>query len=155
MITDWRTETLLSGTCSRIGQWVRGDCSCGDRDVLVYDTDDETGLVCASCYRRWTKDHPLSQACDKCGATGNVWRDPVPRKNEYLCIKCHDPEALFQNRWANKVRESKPLHDGAPRAVCAAAGRGTDCKGEIKWRGAFKMQLCNKHAGVKGVGPNG
>jgi predicted RNA-binding Zn-ribbon protein involved in translation (DUF1610 family) len=151
---DWRTETYLTGTCSRVGQFVRGDCACGAADVLVYDTDGDS-LVCASCYRQWAHDREQKQACDKCGSEGNVWRDPVHRRNEYLCIKCHDPETLFQNRWANRVRESKPLNLGAPRAVCAARGRGSECKGEIKWRGSYKMQLCNKHAGVTGVGPNG
>lgn len=117
----------------------------------MYDTDGP--YVCAACYRVWAAANPLTQACDKCGDTGNVWRDPIHRRNEYLCVRCHDPAALFQNRWANRVRESKPLGIH-PKAKCGAAGI-TDCRGEIKWRGSFNMLLCNKHAGKTGVGPNG
>lgn len=146
------TVDELVGTDSRESRWVRGVCAlCTDTDVLVYVCGDH--LRCAGCTREWVKEHPTAQACDKCGATGNVWRDPLHRRNEYLCIKCHDPEALFQNRWANKVRESKPIRDAGVR--CAAAGHGTDCKGERKWRSGYKMTLCNKHAGKQGVGPNG
>lgn len=144
----------LVGTDSREFRWVRGVCAwCSDADVLVYVCGDE--LRCAGCTRDWLVEHPTVQACDSCGDTGNVWRDPLHRRNEYLCIRCHDPEAMFQNRWADKVRQSEPLHLGTPRAVCAAKDRGTECKGEIKWRGAHNMQLCNKHAGKQGVGPNG
>lgn len=142
----------LVGTDSREMRWVKGVCAwCSDADVLVYVCGDD--LRCAGCTREWVKEHPTVQACDSCGSTGNVWRDPLHRRNEYLCIKCHDPDALFQNRWANKVRESKPLNDWRT-AKCGVAGI-TECKGEIKWRSAFNMQLCNKHAGKQGVGPNG
>lgn len=151
-MTAMRTETHLEGTCSRVGQWVVGDCACGAVDTLVYDIDPGV-LSCAGCYRVWSLAHPPKQACDECGDDGNVWRDPVHRRNEYLCIKCHDPESLFQNRWANRVRQSSPLGVRA-KVVCGAAGI-TECKGEVKWRGAFNMLVCNKHAGKTGVGPNG
>jgi hypothetical protein len=142
----------VKGTVSRLGVWVRGTCAvCGDDDVLVYEAGED--LVCAADYRVYATTHPVPQPCDTCGATGNVWRDPLTRKNEYLCIKHHDPEALFQNRWANKVRESSALGQ-RERIQCGAAGI-TECKGEIKWRGGYNMLLCNKHAGKQGVGPNG
>jgi hypothetical protein len=135
-----------------LGVWVRGTCTaCGEDDALLYEAGED--LVCAADYRVYAPTHPVPQACDTCGATGNVWRDPLTRKNEYLCIKCHDPAALFQNRWANKVRESTRLGQ-RERITCGAAGI-TECKGEIKWRGGYNMLLCNKHAGKQGVGPNG
>lgn len=146
-------EEEARGTVSRLGKWVRGDCACGDTGALLYDTDLEGPLVCARCYRVWTREQPeVKQACDSCGSRGNVWRDPVTRKDEYLCVRCHDPAALFQNRWANKVRESHAIHAGAPRAQCGLRNRGTECSGEVKPRGGeFKgMQVCNKHAGKKG-----
>lgn len=145
-------EEIARGTISRIGRWVRGECGhCHEQDVLLYDTDVSGPLVCAGCYRVWTATQPkVKQLCDSCGSDGNVWRDPIPRKNVYLCVNCHDPDALFLNRWANKVRQSEPLNKGEKRAVCGAAGYGTDCSGEIKWRGPQSMQLCNKHAGKKG-----
>lgn len=102
--------------------------------------------MCTDCYPKYPRD--LRQACDKCGARGNVWRDPIPRKNEYLCVRCHDPEALFVNRWANKVRESKALGI-RERITCAAAGYGTDCKGEVRYVNKDRMSLCNKHRGRK------
>jgi hypothetical protein len=143
------------GTDSRVGRWVRGTCAVdGEGQVLLYETDEETGLVCATHYRSWSVANPVKQACDNCGSTGNVWRDPVHRRNEYLCINCHDPDTLFQNRWANKVRESKPLGIHA-KAECAVGSGITECKGEIKWRSAYNMLLCNRHAGKTGVGPNG
>jgi hypothetical protein len=143
----------MLGTDSLVKRWVRGTCAtCGDEDVLLYEAGED--LICAADYRTYAVTHPISQTCDRCGATGNVWRDPLHRRNEYLCIKCHDPEALFQNRWANKVRESTAL-GMREKVVCAAAGYGTDCKGEVKYRGAFRKSLCNKHAGKQGVGPNG
>ncbi len=155
---DWRVETALTGTCFRVGQIVRGTCTqCGDGpDVLLYDLDwDDPTLVCASCGRAAAvaRKREPRQPCDECGAVGNVWRDPIGRKNRYLCVRHHDPEALFQNRWANKARESKPLRNVG--LVCGAKGYGTDCKGELKWRTAYGMTLCNKHAGKTGVGPNG
>lgn len=142
------TETHLVGTCSRVRQFVRGTCAdCGADGVLVYDAPlEETRLCCSDCVRVYPRD--LRQPCDKCGARGNVWRDPIHRRNEYLCINCHDPEALFQNRWANKARESFALGI-RERVKCAAAGYGTDCKGEIRWDSKLAKQLCNKHRGRK------
>lgn len=153
---DWRTQTTLAGTVSRIGQYVRGDCACGETDTLVYDSYDDPTLMCAACARVRSNANPREEMCDSCGA-GPAWRDPVTRKNEFFCARCHAANGtVFQNRWSPyKARESKPIHDGAPRAVCAMKGYGTECKGEVKWRGPLNMQACNKHAGKTGVGPNG
>jgi hypothetical protein len=145
------------GTSFAEDRIVKGDCEspeCGETDVLLYAYPSDDLLLCPGCARKRALANPTKQPCDNCGSTGNVWRDPVHRRNEYLCIKCHDPESLFQNRWANKVRESKPLGMRA-RVTCALADRGTECKGEIKWRSALSMSVCNKHAGKPGVGPNG
>jgi hypothetical protein len=149
-------ERGVTGTVQRLAQYVRGDCPLDPpghaEDVLVYEAGGV--LMCADHKRAHARANPTPQECDSCGATGNVWRDPVHRRNEYLCIKCHDPESLFQNRWADKARESKALGVRG-KAVCDAAGYGTDCKGEVKPRGgAFKGRLlCNKHAGKQSVGP--
>ena len=145
-------STDLEGTDSRVMRWVRGSCGhCGDEDVLLYVAGDR--LVCAEARRVWGVNHPHQQACDECGATGNVWRDPLTRRNEYFCASHHDPDAMFQNRWALKARESTALGI-RERVRCATEGI-TECRGEIKWRGGFNMLLCNKHAGKQGVGPNG
>ena len=153
---DWRVETVLKGTVSRVEQWVRGDCQCGAVDVLLYDTFDDPTLFCASCARMRAKEHPRIERCDDCGR-GPAWRDPITRANAFYCATCHGKRGtVFQNRWATAPRESKPL-GVHPKAVCTAAGYGTECKGEVKPRGGqFKGRLlCNKHAGKQGVGPNG
>lgn len=146
---------MTQGTVSREGLYVYGTCSvCGSSEVLVYETDAETGLVCASDYRIWSKRHPVVQACDDCGATGNVWRDPVSRKNEYYCATCHGNRGkVFTNRWSTYAREGYTLgiHD---KAQCEAAGYGTECWGEVKWRGSDNRLLCNKHAGKQSAGPD-
>jgi len=147
------TETLLQGTCSRVGQYVRGDCAdCSATGVLLYDAPVEgTRLVCSSCYRVYPRD--TRQTCDECGAVGNVWRDPIPRKNRYLCMRCHDPEAMFINRWANKARESYAL-GLRERPKCELAGYGTPCKGEVRYveipnTGGRRGHVCNFHRGKK------
>lgn len=143
------------GTCFRENRIVRGTCeSCGDTGALLYDHWSDEQLVCAGCQRVRAYAYPTKQACDRCGSTGNVWRDPIPRKNEYLCESCHDPEAMFQNRWAPAVREGATL-GVHPKAECFARGHGTDCKGEIKPRGGQHRGrlLCNKHAGKTSAGP--
>lgn len=152
---DWRTETTLQGTVSRVGRYVTGQCeACGSEDRLLYDDYDDPTLMCTDCARKRTLDKGKRQEiCDECGAVP-AWRDPITRKNEFFCATCHGRHGtVFANRWANKARESKPLRNSG--IACAAKNRGTDCKGELKWRSAFNMILCNFHAGKKGVGPNG
>jgi len=146
------TETRR-GTDGRVGRYIRDDCEregCTEKDVLVYDAGEQ--VVCAHHRRVWAKDHPRVEECDECGATP-AWRDPVTRRNEFFCAQCHARHGtVFQNRWAPSVRNSEGL--GVREKVeCAAADRGTECKGEKKWRGEFKMILCNKHAGKKSNGP--
>lgn len=141
------------GTNFREGRIIEGACeACGREDTILYSHDSDPSLLCADCQRKRVKANPTEQACDNCGATGNVWRDPVHRRNEYLCIRCHDPASLFQNRWANKVRESHGLGI-RERPECEAAGYGTECRGEVRWRGDVKRSLCNKHAGRTSANP--
>jgi hypothetical protein len=147
---DWRSQTALRGTVFRVGQIVKADCICGREDVLVYDTYYDDALLCVDCSRARAVGHKHEEMCDTegCGATP-AWRDPLSGKNEFFCVKCHAAHGtVFQNRWAPSSRVL-----GQHKAVCDAAGYGTDCKGEIKWRGAHKRSLCNKHAGVTSSGP--
>lgn len=74
---------------------VRGDCEnagCQETGVLLYSHSSDDALLCPDCSRRRARANPIPQTCDECGATGNVWRDPVHRRNEYLCINHHDHE---------------------------------------------------------------
>lgn len=153
---DWRTETTLKGTVSRIGQWVRGTCSkCGQEDALLYDDYDDPTLLCNDCsHARIRARGQRNEQCDApdCDAPF-AWRDPLSGKNEFFCAQHHaEHGTVFQNRWANSAREGRVL--GLREKVkCALAGRGTDCKGEIKYRSAEKMSICNKHAGKTSSGP--
>lgn len=144
------TDTSLKGTVSRIGQYVRGECAvCHEDDVLVYDTFEDETLMCATHSRVRSMENPRKETCDKCGDE-NAWRDPLTRLNQFFCAKCHaDNGTVFQNRWANKARISTPLrmYNGEKQAKCDAANHGTECAGEIKYRSAMRMSLCNKHAG--------
>ena len=152
--TEWVREREPRGTDFLLGQIVRGECGdCHEDGLLLYDTPlpHEQRLVCNTCVRLYPRDR--RQPCDKCGARGNVWRDPIPRKNVYLCVQCHDPEAMFVNRWANKARESKALGI-RQRPACAAAGYGTDCKGEVRWDSKQRMSLCNFHRGRRSANPD-
>lgn len=151
---DWRTQTTLEGTVSRLGQWVRGDCACGEVDALLYDSYDDPTLVCASCYRRRAAGQKRTELCDACGAE-NAWRDPLTGRNEFFCAECHARNGtVFQNRWANKAREGRVL-GLRERPTCSLAGYGTECRGEVKPRGGEHKQrpICNKHAGKTSSGP--
>lgn len=143
------------GTDFLFGQVVRGACGdCDALDVLLYDTPPpaEQRLVCSGCVRLYP--HDCRQPCDTCGARGNVWRDPISRKNEYLCVRCHDPEALFQNRWANKAREGFVLGlRERPRCELAQYNPGTPCAGEVRYDSALRLQACNRHRGRKSANP--
>lgn len=143
---------MTKGTSSRDGIWVRGVCqACGSKDRMLYEAAEL--LVCPECYRTWSQAHPVTQACDDCGSTGNVWRDPVSRKNEYFCATCHGKRGkVFTNRWSTYARQSKGL--GIRQKVECAVADGT-CKGEVRWRSEAKTSLCNRHAGKEGSGPNG
>lgn len=146
---DWRTQTTLKGTVSRVGQWVRGNCVCGDEDVLVYDTEDDPTLMCAECSRDRARANPRIETCDECGAS-HAWRDPVTGKNDFYCAQCHGKRGtVFQNRWAQAPRSLNKT--GVARAQCGLRNRGTECSGEVKWRGPLNMQACNKHAGKREI----
>lgn len=152
---DWQNETSLKGTVSRLGRYVRGQCEvdgCPEDDALLYDSWDDSTLMCAPHSRRRAKDVKHVERCDKCGRE-NAWRDPLSGKNEFFCAQCHaENGTVFQNRWADRARVGRVL-GLRERVKCEAAGYGSDCKGEIKYRSAQKMTLCNGHAGKKSAGP--
>lgn len=140
--TSFRENRIVRGTCAR----------CGEEDALLYDHETDPTLMCADCSRRRAKANPRKETCDECGREG-AYRDPITRRNEFFCIECHAKHGtVFQNRWSQAPRISVPLgiHD---KAVCEAADYGTECWGEIKWRGEYDKLLCNKHAGKQSSGP--
>lgn len=151
---------MRQGTVSRLGQYVRGDCEhegCPEKDAILYLIEEEDALVCADHKRRWIVEHPFEgELCDNDPAHGRGWRDPKTRQNVYLCAKCHGQSGrVFTNRWANAEPRETFVLGLRDKVECAAKDRGTECKGEVRWRSAHRMSLCNKHAGKQGVGPNG
>lgn len=148
---DWRAETTRKGTVSRVGQFVRGDCACGAEDVLVYDSYDDDTLMCADCSRKRSLANPRVEVCDDCGESP-AWRDPIAEGGKvFRCARCHGEAGTYlPNRWAPKSRMLN--NTGVPRAQCEMRGI-TDCRGEIKYRSALRMQACNKHAGKESSGP--
>jgi hypothetical protein len=148
---------MKTGTISRLGQWVRGDCEvegCREADVLVYLVEETDVLVCAEHMREWMRANPPETLCDNDPAHGRAWRDPKTRKNEFFCAQCHGRNGkVFTNRWANADPRATFVLGVREKVECAAAGYGTDCRGEVKWRNAFNKSLCNKHAGKQSVGP--
>ena len=150
---DWRTQTTLKGTVSRVGQWVRGDCQvdgCGERDVLLYDSHDDATLMCTTHSRARAQENPRVEMCDDCGESP-AWRDPIAEGGKvFRCARCHGEKGTYlPNRWAPK---SRLLNTGTPRAQCSMRGI-TECRGEIKWRGPLNAMACNKHAGRTSSGP--
>lgn len=132
----------MKGTDSLERRWVRGDCACGEVNALLYEL--EGALLCAECYRRDTT-RDREETCEGCGG-GPAWRDPITRRNEFYCAKCHASRGMvFQNRWAraseDTVAQSMPISDR--REKCEV--RDSSCFGQTKPRAG--RVLCDKHAG--------
>lgn len=101
----------MHGTIQREQIYVYDTCQqCGEQNVLVYACGDQ--LLCAEHTRRWIHANPTKQGCDKCGADANVFRDPSHRRNEYLCLDCHNengfrPNNTVANRAFRELMEGK------------------------------------------------
>lgn len=141
----------------------QGSCaSCARLDVLLYRSepnDPESALVCAPCVRREARPRSRQTMCDNDPEHGPAWRNPFPRRNEYLCGACHakSPEGVVQNRWARvmdsvEARVSLPL-GVRERELCEAKDvvGVTPCRGQVKPRGALGANLCDQHAGKRPV----
>lgn len=139
---------MTQGTNQREQQYVRGVClMCGEADVLLYAHDN--ALVCATDYRRLVRNVKWSQPCDKCGAPKAV-RDPAHRRNEYLCISCHNENGILEVKTTVFKRAlvalTNALPNTQPKVQCYLHNYGTDCDDNIKPRGAWGgKSLCNVH----------
>ena len=102
---------MMQGTVQRDKIYIYDTCNlCKQQDVLVYACGDQ--LLCAEHTRVWVRENPSKQLCDKCGAEGNVFRDPSHRRNEYLCMNCHNengfrPNNTVANRAFRELMEGK------------------------------------------------
>lgn len=142
---------MTQGTNQREQQYVRGLCPiCGETDVLLYAHDDI--LVCAYDYRTLVRDVKWTQACDNCGAPKAV-RDPAHRRNEYLCISCHNTNGVLHVGTTVFKRAlvalTNTIADIRPKVKCYLHNYGTECDDNIKPRGAWGgKSLCNVHGKI-------
>lgn len=90
--------------------------------------------------------------CDHCG-NGPAFRDPEHRRDEYLCPDCHKKYDAYEPGERAMVNQTRVrmgvVHSQGQKAVCIAAGHGTDCHGQIKQRGKVGV-LCDFHADPRG-----
>jgi hypothetical protein len=123
-----------------------GGCALGDTAVILHTADD--GLQrCATHHALLVpRKHPYP--CDNCGR-GPAFRDPAHRRDEYLCPDCHKEHDGYVPTARSMVNKTAArvgaVHSRGQKAVCLAAGRGTDCHGQIKQRSS-KGVLCDFHA---------
>mgnify|MGYP003341354712 FL=1 len=135
--TNQREKIYIYGTCS----------SCSDANVLVYNINEQ--LLCANDARTIAQNTRYTQSCDRCGAAQS-FRDPRHRRNEYLCISCHEQDGYVSR--TNVVHQAvrAMLRTSLPigvRSVCEAANYGTECDANIKPRNSFGGRLlCNTHS---------
>lgn len=147
-------QELLDYGAARAEFWKnppRGKCAedgCLEESPILHTGADGLGR-CATHYTARTvrqRDYP----CDRCGA-GPAFRDPAHRLDIMLCAECHESEGYVPGERAmvsqSAVRQGV-THSMARRVKCAAAGYGTECRGEIKQRGSRGM-LCSYHADPK------
>ena len=124
----------------------RGDCPhCDEKDALLYEDEDFVG--CAQCYRVRARRFDRVQSCDDCGEPG-AFRDPSHRRDEYFCSRCHAKRGYIPTERSMISRvmvRASDTHSQGRKAVCIAAGYGTDCSGQIKPRGKLGV-LCDFHA---------
>jgi hypothetical protein len=139
---------MTQGTNQREQQYVSGLCPiCGETDVLLYAHNGI--LVCAYDYRTLVRNVKWTQACDKCGAPKAV-RDPAHRRNEYLCISCHNENGILEVKTTVFKRAlvalTNALPNTQPKVQCYLHNYGTECDDNIKPRGAWGgKSLCSTH----------
>lgn len=116
------------------------DCACGRCHHICGNCGEECRVLhegwCAPCRRELAKKTPFrGTPCDKCGALGAV-RNPRHRRNEYLCIRCHQESG-----------ESLQLRatDAGMMAGCAALPLDDHAHEFLKVRGLrFRCHRCKQ-----------
>ena len=148
---DW----LLEYGKQRAAFWenpTRGRCTHADHTELPGEDQDNLIIqdgLCAPCARVVAFSKPkaeFSYPCDNCGNDG-AFRDPLHRKDEYLCEACHRRTGYSPGERAMvsqiEVRQGF-RHSQGRKETCIAAGRGTECKGQVKPRGKNGV-MCDFH----------
>ena len=123
----------------------RGTCtSCGAEDELL----DDDPARCADCRRKTANRHQAEMfyPCDKCGTEAAV-RDPLHRRDEYLCLTCHKEAGYEPTERAMVFKTQARVgvkHSMGRTSTCILAAAGTPCGGEVKQRGKHG-EICNRH----------
>jgi hypothetical protein len=131
----------------------RGQCEwpeepgCREDDAILHVqvSGEHEGLEFCAGHSRQVADRNKPYPCDECGQ-GPAFRDPLGRKNEMKCARCHEKdgyvpgERAMVNKTTARVGVTHPL---ARKIKCIAAGI-TECGGEVKQRGKLGL-ICNKH----------
>lgn len=122
-----------------------GGCALGDTLVILHTAED--GLQRCATHHTLTLNRKHGYPCDNCG-TVPAFRDPAHRRDEYLCPVCHEKHDSYtpsERSMITKVQVRQGVvHSRGQKAVCIAAGRGTECHGQIKQRGKIGV-LCDFH----------
>lgn len=128
----------------------RGECSedkCPEENPILYVGEDGVRRCAHHHTRLGGVDRDRAYPCDNCGEAP-AFRDPAHRVDEMLCPRCHERDGYVPGERSMITRVMKRVgvtHSKGTKAVCIAAGRGTDCKGQIKPRGKLGV-LCDFHA---------
>jgi hypothetical protein len=126
----------------------RGRCredGCCETNAVLYVAADEVERCATHHSRLLNRKHEYP--CDNCGQ-GPAFRDPAHRRDEMLCPRCHAKDGYVPTERAmvNKTAVRMGVtHSRGQKAVCIAAGRGTDCHGQVKQR-SNKGVLCDFHS---------
>jgi predicted RNA-binding Zn-ribbon protein involved in translation (DUF1610 family) len=149
-------EFLLEFGRQRAAFWAnppRGTCpECKTDDAIMHAQPEgsEHDQLCAACsgvqavMRRLSEE--FQYPCDDCGA-GKAFRDPLTREDIYRCRECHAKHGYVPGERAliSQIETRQGFtHSQGRRDPCSAAGRGTECAGEVKPRGKLGI-LCAKH----------
>lgn len=140
---------MTQGTIQREQIYVYDTCAkCNEQNVLVYKCGDQ--LLCAEHAREYARKNPPLPYCDNCGEQVKVTRDPSHRRNEYLCMKCHEANGGIGAKDTVVSRMLRavfaPPKKTPEKIKCYAASSQTQCDSNVKPRSAWggKM-LCNTH----------
>lgn len=130
---------------------VRGTCSVHpeETDVLLYGWDREPDK-CANAYRDEAYRAEHVQKCDRCPNL-YAFRDPLGRKDEFLCMSCHREDGYVPGERAMITTVAARMgvtHSQGRQDPCIAAGGPTTCKGQVKPRGKLGV-LCDWHHNPK------
>lgn len=124
-----------------------GGCALGDTVVILHTADD--GIQRCATHHGRLRPRKIEYPCDNCGS-GPAFRDPMHRRDEYLCADCHRKHDSYEPSERAMITKTQVrvgvTHSKGLKPLCVARGV-TECKGQVKPRGALKgAVVCDRHA---------